>query len=223
MEKFSTILHRAQERHGGEEGLTAKISEYDHMNDAAAKSDDRWLAEFTKRIFQAGFNWKVVETKWDGFEEAFWNFDIARCARIDMDDMEALTSDTRVIRNAGKLKSVRDNAVMIQGMIAEKGSADAFIREWPAEDYIGLLAYLNKHGSRLGANTASYALRFSGVPSFILSKDVCAALIQAGVVDKPPTSKGALKATQDAFNQWSEESGSDLSYISRILAHSVTV
>jgi 3-methyladenine DNA glycosylase Tag len=145
MEKFSTILHRAEERHGGPDGLTEKISQYDYMNSDSEKSDDRWLSEFTKRIFQAGFNWSVVENKWDGFEEAFWGFDISRCAAIDMDDMERLTADTRIVRNAGKIKSVRQNAQMIATMASEKGSADTFIRDWPSSDYVGLLDYLNKH------------------------------------------------------------------------------
>lgn len=227
MEKFTTIFERAANRHGGEEALREKLQDHytgshlDHVG--AVKTDDRWLAEFTKRVFQAGFSWKVVDTKWDGFEAAFWGFDPARCARLDLDDMEALTSDKRIIRNPQKIKSGSVNAEMIVGMAAEKGSADAFIRGWPPEDYTGLLGYLNKNGSRLGANTASYALRFSGVPSYILSKDVTAALIHAGVIDKAPTSKSAKKAVQAAFNEWADQSGENLTFISRVLAHSMSV
>jgi len=138
-----------------------------------------------------------------------------------MDDMERLTSDKNIVRNPVKIKTVAPNAEMIMGMAKEAGSADAFIRGWAQEDYIGLLAHLQKHGSHLGANTASYALRFSGVPSFILSKDVTAALIHAGIIDKPATSKTAKKAVQAAFNQWTEESDENLTYVSRVLAHSI--
>lgn len=225
MQKFQTIFERAANRHGGEDAFREKLAAHYYGTDfdkvQAPKGDDRWLSEFSKRIFQAGFNWQVVENKWDGFEEAFWNFAPDRCARIDMDDMEALTADTRIVRNPRKIKSVPINAEMIENMTKEKGSADAFIRGWAADDYIGLLDYLNKHGYNLGANTASYALRFSGVPSFILSKDVTAALIHAEVIDKPATSKGAKKAVQAAFNEWTEESGKTLTYVSRVLAHSI--
>jgi len=110
---------------------------------------------------------------------------------------------------------------MIMEMSEQAGSADKFIRGWASEDYIGLLTYLQKHGSHLGANTASYALRFSGVPSFILSGDVTAALIHAGIIEKPATSKTAKKAVQEAFNQWTIESGENLTYVSRVLAHSI--
>ena len=219
MEKFQTIFERAAKRHGGDDALRAKLSENHHTEQG--HSDDRWLCEFTKRVFQSGFNWKVVENKWDGFETAFWNFDPGKCSEIDMDDMERLTADKAIVRNPVKIKTVARNAEMILGMVAQAGSADSFIREWPSEDYFGLLTYLQKQGSHLGANTASYALRFSGVPSIILSKDVTAGLIHAGIIDKPVTSKSAKKVVQEAFNQWVEESGETLSYVSRVLAHSI--
>jgi len=225
MEKFETIFMRAANRHGGEEAFREKLAGHYYGTDmeavSAPKSDDRWLSEFSKRIFQAGFNWKVVENKWDGFEAAFWNFNPAKCAEIDMDDMERLTADKGIVRNPVKIKTVAPNARMIMEMSEQAGSADKFIRGWASEDYIGLLTYLQKHGSHLGANTASYALRFSGVPSFILSGDVTAALIHAGIIEKPATSKTAKKAVQDAFNQWTIESGENLSYVSRVLAHSI--
>ena len=225
MEKFDAIFHRAANRHGGEEALRTKVANrYVGSNvdiDPEPKSDDRWLSEFSKRIFQSGFNWKVVENKWDGFEAAFWNFNPTKCAEIDMDDMERLTADKAIIRNPVKIKTVAPNARMIMEMSEQAGSADKFIRGWASEDYVGLLAYLQKQGSHLGANTASYALRFSGVPSFILSNDVTAALIHAGVIDKAATSKTAKKAVQEAFNQWTVESGENLTYVSRVLAYSI--
>ena len=138
-----------------------------------------------------------------------------------MFDMERLTADKAIVRNPVKIKTVAPNARMIMQMSEQAGSADKFIRGWVSEDYIGLLAYLQKHGSHLGANTAGYALRFSGVPSFILSNDVTAALIHAGIIDKPATSKTAKKAVQAAFNEWCEQSGEDLTYVSRVLAHSI--
>ncbi len=223
MEKFSTILHRAAGRHGGEEAVIAKVKEglENYSHNQINMSDDRWLAEFTKRVFQAGFSWKVIEAKWDGFEKAFWNFKPSRCARMDLDDMEKLTTDKAIVRNPIKIKTVQKNAQMILDMAKQKGSADDFIRGWPSTDYIGLLDYLQKHGSHLGANTTSYALRFSGVPAFILSRDVTAALIHADIIDKPATSKKAKRAVQDAFNQWAEESGENISYVSRVLALSL--
>ena len=35
---------------------------------------DRYMKslEFTRKIFQSGFYWSVIEKKWPGFEEVFW-------------------------------------------------------------------------------------------------------------------------------------------------------
>ncbi len=80
---------------------------------------------------------------------------------------------------------------------------------------------IKKRGSRLGGHTGQYFLRFMGKDSFILSRDVVAALIREGVVTSEPKSQRDLKLTQQVFNQWSEESGRPLTQISRILAFTV--
>jgi hypothetical protein len=55
----------------------------------------------------------------------------------------------------------------------------------------------------------------------MLSADVVAALVEMDIVEKMPTSKKALAAVQEAFNQWRGESGRSLCQISRVLACSV--
>jgi hypothetical protein len=62
--------------------------------------------------------------------------------------------------------------------------------------------------------------RHMGKASFITSRDVTAALIGAGVIDKPPTGRKDLQAVQDAFNAWARETGRDLTSMSRVLAMS---
>ncbi len=64
-------------------------------------------------------------------------------------------------------------------------------------------------------------MRFMVRDSFILSRDVVARLVAEGVVDKAPTSKGAMRAVQDAFDRWMDQSGRGLTQISRVLAMSV--
>ena len=64
-------------------------------------------------------------------------------------------------------------------------------------------------------------LRAMGKDTFIITRDTGAGLIAAGVVDKPPTGKGALAKTQAAFNAWRAETGRPLCELSRILALSV--
>ena len=54
-----------------------------------------------------------------------------------------------------------------------------------------------------------------------MSKDVVAALIAEGVIEKPPSSAKALRTVQGAFNEWATESGRPLAHISRTLACSI--
>ena len=82
LEKLDTIYQRALERKGGEANLKLLMTPYQSLantnNELAALGNDRFLSEFTKKVFQSGFVWRVVENKWPGFEEHFFNFNIEK-------------------------------------------------------------------------------------------------------------------------------------------------
>ena len=221
MRDFSEIYQIAAARKGGADALGQLLEPALSTTQLAKIPDDRWLSQFTKSVFQAGFNWKVIENKWDGFETAFHGFDVGRCSFMDDEWFDHLITDKSIVRNGTKILSVRDNAVFLADIAKEHGSAGQFFAGWPAQDYVGLLTVLKKRGSRLGAATGQYALRAMGVDGFILSRDVVARLMAEGVIDKPPTSQGAMQAVQNAFNIWDEQSGLGLKQISRVLAMSV--
>lgn len=221
MRSFDEIHAIAAARKGGAPALEALLVPATFRAAPGAIPDHRWLSAFSKCVFNAGFNWKVVEAKWDGFEAAFHGFDIGRCAMMDDTWLDALLADTRIVRHGPKILSVRDNAVMLGQLAADHGSAARLFAEWPAADYIGLLDLLKTRGTRLGGTTGQYALRVMGVDGFILSRDVVARLIAEGVIDKAPSSKSALARIQDAFNTWHAQSGRPLAQISRVLAMSI--
>ncbi|CUI79167.1 DNA-3-methyladenine glycosylase I [Cognatishimia activa] len=220
MRDFDDIFAIAAERKGGVDALEAQLPSPLSAAEIAAIPEDRWLAQFTKSIFQAGFNWKVIENKWPGFEEAFDGFDVNRCAFLNDEEFDALLSNKAVVRNGMKLRTVIDNAIFIQEL-RDDGGIGKVVADWPATDFIGLLELLKKRAARMGGMSAPYSLRFMGVDSFILSQDVTARLIAEGVIDKPATSKTAMRAVQGAFNEWMEQSGRGLTQISRVLAMSV--
>lgn len=222
MRDFSDIEAMAIERHGAEKiAILQENASPLTPKELAKIPDDRWLAQATRSIFQSGFNWKVVDAKWDGFEIAFEGFDLGRWIFSNDDDLSTLVSDTRIIRNGMKIKTVPENARFFGELANEAGSVGKFIGEWPVTDQTALLDLLHKRGSRLGAMTGQYFLRFMGKDCYILSRDVTAALIRAGVVDKYPSSKKLKAATQSAFNDWMEQSGLGASAVSTTLAHSI--
>jgi 3-methyladenine DNA glycosylase Tag len=221
MRSFDEIFSLAAERKGGKAALEAMLSKPKSAAELSALGDDRWLAAMTKSVFQAGFNWKVIENKWPGFEEVFEGFDPRRWAMMSDEDLDRLVKDARIVRNAAKILSVRDNAIFLSDLAREHASAGGYLANWPSEDYIGLLDLMKRRGGRLGGTTAQYFLRQFGKDSFILSKDVTAALIREGVVEKAPGSRSSMRAVQDAFNSWTKESGRSLTEVSRVLAMSV--
>lgn len=220
MRSFEEIFDIAASRHGGAEALEARLNKPKSHEELAAMPEDRWLSIITKCVFQAGFNWKVIENKWDGFEAAFDGFDVGRCAFMDDEKFDSLLQDTRIVRNGTKIAAVRDNAAFLLEL-RDEGGAGKVLGGWPSDDYINLLAMLAKRGARLGGASAQYAMRFAGRDSFILSRDVTARLIAEGVIDRPATSRKALAAVQRAFDSWMDQSGRSLTEISRVLAMSL--
>lgn len=182
--------------------------------------DSRYLAEMTKAVFKAGFVWKVIDKKWPDFEEAFWRFNVLRCAMMSADDIDTLSCDERIVRNQQKINTVPLNAVMVLDAAAAHGSFAKMIADWPSKDYVGLLAYLKQQGARLGGSSAQYFLRVMGKDSFVLSKDNVLALTEAGIFDSRSLGKRAMAQAQAAFNQWQQETGFSLTRLSKILAMS---
>ena len=222
MRSFDDILALAASHHGSPEQVLARASNEHAAPDLTAIGDDRYLAEMTKAVFSAGFNWQVIRNKWDGFEQAFIGFDPPRVAFFSDEDVDRLLSDKAIVRNGQKIMATIQNARFVAETAKEAGSFGAFLTAWPDDDQAGLLAHLGKHGARLGGATAQYFLRFSGYDAWIASRDVCAALVRENVLDKPTaTSKTALKKIDQAFTDLHHQSGHSRAVISRVLALSV--
>jgi len=221
MRTVDELFDLAAEIRGSREVVEDMMPTIKSADEIKALTDDRILAGMTKAIFQAGFSWKVIEKKWPGFEEAFEGFVPVRWKFMSDDDLDGFLKDTRIVRNGTKIQTVRDNGIMLCDLEDEYGSAAACIADWPMDDFIGLLAMLHKRGSRLGGSTAQYFLRFLGKDGWVMGRDVVAALVCEGVVEKNPTGKGAQAKVQAAFSQWSNESGRPFAHISRLLALSV--
>ena len=209
---FDTLLDLACQRKGSERNVIELINSawanptFDNQ-DLAKISDDIILSSLCRKIFQAGFVWRVVDAKWSGFEEVFWEFNIDKLILMPDDMLESKARDTRIIRNLKKCWAIRDNALMISQTRQREGKPFAqFIADWPSDDIIGLWDFLKKNGTRLGGNTGAYALRYIGKDSFLLSKDVEVYLREAKIIDTGLHTKSALKNAQAFFNELHHQS-----------------
>jgi 3-methyladenine DNA glycosylase Tag len=188
----------------------------------AASKDDRWLAQMTRCIFQAGFVWRVVDHKWDDFEDVFFGFPPEKIVLLSPEQLDRFAQNPRIIRNRQKVLSVQANARFIVDISAEHGSFGKFIANWPAQELITLFALLKKRGSRLGGMTGQRVLRNMGKDTFIVTTDVVRCLQRGGVdIGDNPSSQRELRLIQAAFNQWHDESGLPYSHMSRICALSL--
>jgi len=223
MRPFAKIFALAAERKGGTAALEEILAKTPSRTPAeiAAMPDDRVLAEMTRRVFCAGFSWKVIDDKWPAFEQAFDGFGPNACAFMTDEHFDRLLQDRGIVRNGAKIRSVQKNAQFVLALGAEHGSAGRFFAGWPDRDYVGLLDVLKKRASHLGGDAAGRFLRAIGKPAFIATPDVVAALIREDVIDRAPGGKRDLATIQTAFNRWAEESGRDLTAISRVLAMSI--
>ena len=220
--KFAPILKMAAGHHGGEASVLEASKNSHAVKNLAKVPADRLLSVMTRCVFNAGFNWKVIDAKWDGFEAAFEGFEPGRLAFFGDEMLDRLVSDDRIVRNGQKIRATLENAKFVAAVDTKEGGFGKFLATWPADDQLGLMATLNKRGSRLGGATGAYFLRFAGWDAWIASAHVCAALVREGVLDKPQaTSKRDLTALQDAINAYHDDSGLPRAQISRLLAMSV--
>lgn len=222
MKKFKLIQETVTKRKGGKKQLERLLKTPATETQLSQIDDERYLAQMTRCVFNAGFHWRVISAKWDGFEEAFHGFDLGQLLTKSPEEWEAYIEDTRIIRNWQKIQTVFHNAAMLDEIAAEYGSFAKFFAEWPSSDQVGLMKYLHKNGSRLGGKTAQWFIRFSGKDGFVLSGDVITALIANGVdITDKASSQRDLKRIQEAFNEWQQQTGLPFTHLSQILSYSV--
>ncbi len=222
MKSFKGIRERAEKRKGGAKALAALLPEKPNAKALEKLSDDRVLAEMAKRVFCAGFVWSVIDAKWPGFEEAFLQFNPQKLRMKGDDFWDALTKDTRIVRNGAKITSVRRNAEFVHAVAKEHGSFGKMLAKWPSSDEVGLLDMLAKRGDRLGGRSGQMLLRFLGYDAFMTSPDVIACLRDAGLdIAEAATSKRDLAKVQATFNAWAKETGLPYTHLSRICALSI--
>lgn len=224
MKPFSDILHQAEQRKGGKVALKRLLPPVPPKSLLLNLPDDRFLSMMTKVINQAGFRWSVVEKKWPQFEAAFLDFNIMKLSFLSPEQWESYMIDTRIVRHWQKISAVRENVAFVYDESRKRGGFAKLIGEWPADDQVGLMLYLKKHGSRLGGQTGPRFLRYVGMDAFMLTGDVVLAMQNAGLdIADSPSSQRDLKKAQALMNEWHQQSGLPYTHVSKIAAFSTGI
>lgn len=91
-------------------------------------ADDRKLFEkLCLEGFQSGLSWITILRKRENFRRAFAGFDIETVSAFGENEVAALVTDAGIVRHAGKIRSVINNARRARALQDEAGSIAAFV------------------------------------------------------------------------------------------------
>ncbi|MFD2437729.1 DNA-3-methyladenine glycosylase I [Modicisalibacter luteus] len=184
---YRWLYDTVRRRFESDEAMEAFLPKALASDELKQKGDDRYLSAMSQRVFRAGMQHSVVDAKWPAFEEAFWGFVPEKLVLLSPEQIEGYMKNDRIIRHRTKLQTIPKNAQFILDIRQEQGSSfGEFIANWPSTDIIGLWRLLAKRGARLGGRSAAAFLRLAGKDTFLLTSDVVARLMAAGIVDQTP-------------------------------------
>lgn len=211
-----------RDRFDSDEAMEAFLPRALSPDELKQLGDDRYLSAMSQRVFQAGMRHSMVDAKWPAFEDAFWGFVPEKMVLLTPQQIEGYMNNERIIRHRTKLMTIPKNARFILDIRQEQGTSfGEFIASWPSADIVGLWRLLARRGARLGGRSAAGFLRLVGKDTFLLTSDVVARLIAAGVIDQAPTSQRDRQRVQDAFNALQQASGRPLCQLSAMLSLSI--
>ncbi|WP_413527481.1 DNA-3-methyladenine glycosylase I [Marinilactibacillus psychrotolerans] len=90
--------------------------------------DDSYLFELiTLEGAQSGLSWSIVLNKREGYQKAFHQFDIDKCAQLSDKELLEIKENAQIIKHMNKIQSVRKNAQAIQKIQQEYDSFATYL------------------------------------------------------------------------------------------------
>ena len=218
---FIEIEQKASSLQGGMSNILQNLVLPESAEKIQTMPDNRWLSAISKIVFQAGFNWEIVETKWTYFEQTFSNFNVNYCLSLSDEKLESLMMNGKIVKHWRKVKSIQENAFFLKTLVDKHGSIGSYFSKWETESYGENMHFLQSQGSRLGGKTAQIFLRRMGVDTLVFTNDVMKALKRECQINTIPKSKKSWATIQSIINTWQHQSGRTLNEISQILALSI--
>jgi len=119
-------------------------------------TDEEYFENMSRVIFQAGLNWRVIDSKWSAIKKAFSDFTIGKVACFTNVDVERLMRDPEIIRNKAKIKGIIQNAQNFQAIEKQYGSFQKYLDSLDkSNNYENVVKDLVDKFKWLGPSTAS--------------------------------------------------------------------
>ncbi len=104
------------------------LTEYHDHEWCHISHDDRYIFEMLCLEGQSvGLSWRTIINKREAYKQAYFNFEIDKCASLSDEYLDGLMQNPELIRNKNKIFSIRKNAIAVQKVIKKYGSLDAYV------------------------------------------------------------------------------------------------
>ena len=96
--------------------------------------NEKYLYEmFLLESFQAGLSWECVLNKREEFRKAYDNFDIDKICKYDVEKIEQLLSNEKIIRNRLKIKASIENSKIFKEIQEVYGTFYNYLKKFTKE------------------------------------------------------------------------------------------
>ena len=121
-------------------------------------NENGYFEILSKAVFNAGFSYQVVNTKWKGIKEVFNEFDPEILSNWTIDDISDAMESPKIIRNSRKVKAIVSNAKIFLELIDEHRSFENYLKSFRNKSYEEKQLILAKQFKWLGPTGAHFFL-----------------------------------------------------------------
>ena len=121
-----------------------------------------YLAVLSKAVFQAGLSWRAIDSRWAEFEDAFEKFVPEKVSRFDEEKIQALLSNSKLLKTEGKIRATIRNAATLIALDTKYDGFKNYLKSFPSYDR--LAKDLCKTFGQVGPLSAYYFLFRVGEP-----------------------------------------------------------
>ncbi len=112
----------------------------------------------SKAVFNAGFSYQVVRTKWEGIKEVFNEFDTKIISNWTIDEVSDALESPKIIRNSKKVKAIVSNAQVFLELVRKHRSFENYLESFRSKCYEEKQQTIAKQFKWLGPTGAHFFL-----------------------------------------------------------------
>ena len=121
-------------------------------------NDKGYFEILSKAVFNAGFSYQVVNSKWKGIKEVFDEFEPKILSKWTVDEVASALGSPKIIRNSRKVNAIVSNAKIFLELLEKHESFDNYLKSFRNKPYEEKQKILSKQFKWLGPTGAHFFL-----------------------------------------------------------------